>query len=220
VKSATDKLVPASMVQNEPVFKLHRDVVDTMISGAGGFAAILHRHRSADRFRRTVLVLASCVDGTPPQSAIGAASNTGRNSPRHVVDACHKLLFAIGAHKNGASGRTSRNFAGGVIVLAAPHSSSFWIHGRQIVDAGNSLATRTNRATGIVMQQRIDDVANGSLKLLFAVGTDKPCHFVVACRYLIWRASVFAAPHVGCLVAKSLIPETTFKPRQTGQPVR
>lgn len=74
------------MVQNKPVFKLHRDVVDTMISGAGGFAAILHRHRSADRFRRTVLVLASCVDGTPPQSAIGAASNTGRNSPRHVVD--------------------------------------------------------------------------------------------------------------------------------------
>ena len=65
VKSTTDKLVPASMVQNEPVFKLHRDVVDTMISGAGGFAAILHRHRSADRFRRTVLVLASCVDGTP-----------------------------------------------------------------------------------------------------------------------------------------------------------
>ena len=169
VKSTTDKLVPASMVQNEPVFKLHRDVVDTMISGAGGFAAILHRHRSADRFRRTVLVLASCVDGTPPQSAIGAASNTGRNSPRHVVDACHKLLFAIGAHKNGASGRTGRNFAGGVIVLAAPHSSSFWIHGRQIVDAGNSLATCTNRATGIVMQQRIDDVANGSLKLLFAV---------------------------------------------------
>lgn len=169
VKSTTDKLVPASMVQNEPVFKLHRDVVDTMISGAGGFAAILHRHRSADRFRRTVLVLASCVDGTPLQSAIGAASNTGRNSPRHVVDACHKLLFAIGAHKNGASGRTGRNFAGGVIVLAAPHSSSFWIHGRQIVDAGNSLATCTNRATGIVMQQRIDDVANGSLKLLFAV---------------------------------------------------
>ena len=53
------------------------------------------------------------------------------------------------------------------------------------------------------MQQRIDDIANGSLKLLFAVGTDKPCHFVVACRYLIWRASVFAAPHVGCCRALS-----------------
>lgn len=42
VKGTTDKLVPASMVQDEPVLELHRDVVDTMISNTGGFAAIFH----------------------------------------------------------------------------------------------------------------------------------------------------------------------------------
>lgn len=45
VKSTTDKLVPASMVQNEPVFKLHRDVVDTMISGADD---IVYHKRASD----------------------------------------------------------------------------------------------------------------------------------------------------------------------------
>lgn len=120
VKSTTDKLVPASMVQNEPVFKLHRDVVDTMISGAGGFTAILHRHRGADRFRRTVLVLASCVDGTPPQSAIGAASNTGRNSPRHVVDI--ETVSEDGAddivyHKRVSDNKTTYYFGQGSEVL-------------------------------------------------------------------------------------------------------
>lgn len=42
VKSATDKLVPASMIQNKSAFELYRDVVDTMVSNTGGFAAILH----------------------------------------------------------------------------------------------------------------------------------------------------------------------------------
>jgi hypothetical protein len=42
VKSATDKLVPASMIQNKTIFELYRDVVDTMVSNTGGFAAILH----------------------------------------------------------------------------------------------------------------------------------------------------------------------------------
>lgn len=42
VKGTTDKLVPTSMVQDEPVLELHRDVVDTMISNTGGFASILH----------------------------------------------------------------------------------------------------------------------------------------------------------------------------------
>ena len=58
VKGTTDKLVPTSMVQDEPVLELHRDVVDTMISNTGGFASILHRHRSANRFRIIVLILA------------------------------------------------------------------------------------------------------------------------------------------------------------------
>lgn len=40
VKGATDKLVPASMIQNKSVFELYRDVVDTMVSNTGGFAAI------------------------------------------------------------------------------------------------------------------------------------------------------------------------------------
>lgn len=42
VKGTTDKLVPASMIQNKSVFELYRDVVDTMISNTGGFASILH----------------------------------------------------------------------------------------------------------------------------------------------------------------------------------
>lgn len=42
VKGTTDKLVPASMIQNKSVLELHRDVVDTMVSNTGGFAAILH----------------------------------------------------------------------------------------------------------------------------------------------------------------------------------
>lgn len=66
VKGTTDKLVPASMVQDEPVLELHRDVVDTMISNTGGFAAIFHRHRSANRFHIIVLILASCTDSTHP----------------------------------------------------------------------------------------------------------------------------------------------------------
>lgn len=32
VKGTTDKLVPTSMVQDEPVLELHRDVVDTMLT--------------------------------------------------------------------------------------------------------------------------------------------------------------------------------------------
>lgn len=42
VKSATDKLVPASMIQIKSAFELYRDVVDIMVSNTGGFAAILH----------------------------------------------------------------------------------------------------------------------------------------------------------------------------------
>ena len=42
VKGTTDKLVPASMIQNKSVFELYSDVVDTMVSNTGGFAAILH----------------------------------------------------------------------------------------------------------------------------------------------------------------------------------
>lgn len=62
VKGTTDKLVPASMIQNKSVFELYRDVVDTMISNTGGFASILHRHRGADRFLKIVLVLACRTD--------------------------------------------------------------------------------------------------------------------------------------------------------------
>jgi hypothetical protein len=42
MKGTTDKLVPASMIQNKTIFELYRDVVDTMVSNTGGFAAILH----------------------------------------------------------------------------------------------------------------------------------------------------------------------------------
>ena len=44
VKGTTDKLVPASMIQNKSVLELHRDVVDTMVSNTGGFAAIFHNY--------------------------------------------------------------------------------------------------------------------------------------------------------------------------------
>lgn len=42
VKGATDKLVPASMIQNEPVLKFDGNVVYTMVSNTGGFSAIFH----------------------------------------------------------------------------------------------------------------------------------------------------------------------------------
>ena len=42
VKSATDKLVPASMIQNKTIFELNGNVINIVISGAGGFAAIFH----------------------------------------------------------------------------------------------------------------------------------------------------------------------------------
>lgn len=42
MKGTTDKLVPASMIQNKTIFELYSDVVDTMVSNTGGFAAIFH----------------------------------------------------------------------------------------------------------------------------------------------------------------------------------
>lgn len=47
----------------------------------------------------------------------------------------------------------------------------------------------------MVVHQRFDDIANGSLKLLLAIGAYKPCLLVVTCRYFTGRASVFVAPH-------------------------
>lgn len=38
VKGATDKLVPASMIQNKTIFELNGNVINAVISGAGGFA--------------------------------------------------------------------------------------------------------------------------------------------------------------------------------------
>lgn len=160
VKSTTNELIPASVVQNKSVFKLYRDVVDTMISGAGSFAAILHRHRSADRLRKTVFVLAGCTEDM--LAAFRATVDTGRNSPRHVADASDKFLLAIGTYKDSASGRPCRNFAGGVIVFVAPHSSDLWTLGNQIVDARDNLATCTNRATGVAVAYRFNNTVDGS----------------------------------------------------------
>ena len=102
VKGTTDKLVPASMVQDEPVLELHRDVVDTMVSNTGGFAAILHRQRSANRFHIIVLVLACRTDSAHPHFAVGTAGSTGCNSPRHGANACHELFLTIRAYEDSA----------------------------------------------------------------------------------------------------------------------
>ena len=195
VKSTTNELIPASVVQNKSVFKLYRDVVDTMISGAGSFAAILHRHRSADRLRKTVFVLAGCTEDM--LAAFRATVDTGRNSPRHVADASDKFLLAIGTYKDSASGRPCRNFAGGVIVFVAPHSSDLWTLGNQIVDARDNLATCTNRATGVAVAYRFNNTVDGSRELLPAVGANEQHFFVTVCRYLAGSVSILAAPHIG-----------------------
>ena len=213
VKGTTDKLVPASMIQNKSVFELYRDVVDTMISNTGGFAAILHRHRSANRFRIIVLILASCTDSTHPHFAVGTAGSTGCNSPRHGANACHKLFLTIRAYENSSSFRTSRNFAGSVIVLVAPQRNNFRTLGSQIIDSGNNLATCANRATGMVVRQGFNDIANRSLKFLLAIWAYEPRFLVAAYRYFA-GVYVFLALHIaeilGHLVAKSLTPEMTF----------
>ena len=166
VKGATDKLVPASMIQNKTIFELNGNVINAVISGAGGFAAILHRHRSADGFRIIVLILASCTDSTHPHFAVGTAGSTGCNSPRHGANACHKLFLTIRAYEDSSSFRTSRNFAGSVIVLVAPQRNNFRTLGSQIIDSGNNLATCANRATCMVVHQGFNDIANRSLKIL------------------------------------------------------
>ena len=58
VKGTTDKLVPASMIQNKSVFELYRDVVDTMISNTGGFAAILYGMNSVSYTHLTLPTIA------------------------------------------------------------------------------------------------------------------------------------------------------------------
>ena len=199
VKGTTDKLVPTSMVQDEPVLELHRDVVDTMISNTGGFASILHRHRSANRFRIIVLILASCTDSTHPHFAVGTAGSTGCNSPRHGANACHKLFLTIRAYEDSSSFRTSRNFAGSVIVLVALQRNNFRTLGSQIIDSGNNLATCTNRATGMVVHQGFNDIANRSLKFLLAVGAYEPRFLVAAYRYFAGGVCVLGTPHSGNL---------------------
>ena len=199
VKSATDKLVPASMIQIKSAFELYRDVVDTMVSNTGGFAAILHRHRGADRFRKIVLVLACCTDSTHPHFAVGTAGSTGCNSPRHGANACHELFLTIRAYEDSASFRTSGNFAGSIIVLVAPHGRDLGILGSQIVDAGNNLTTCANRATGMVVHQGFNDIANRSLKFLLAVGAYEPRFLVAAYRYFAGGVCVLETPHSGNL---------------------
>ena len=75
------------------------DVVDTMVSNTGGFAAIFHRHRGADRFRKIVLVLACRTDSAHPHFAVATAGRTRCNSPRHSANACHELFLTTGQTK-------------------------------------------------------------------------------------------------------------------------
>lgn len=130
-------------------------------------------------------------------AAFRATVDTGRNSPRHVADASDKFLLAIGTYKDSASGRPCRNFAGGVIVFVAPHSSDLWTLGNQIVDARDNLATCTNRATGVAVAYRFNNTVDGSRELLPAVGANEQHFFVTVCRYLAGSISILAAPHIG-----------------------
>lgn len=182
-----------------------------MISGAGSFAAILHRHRSADRLRKTVFVLAGCTEDM--FAAFRATVDTGRNSPRHVADASDKFLLAIGTYKDSASGRPCRNFAGGVIVFVAPHSSDLWTLGNQIVDARDNLATCTNRATGVAVAYRFNNTVDGSRELLPAVGANEE-HFLLLFADTSLGVKAFLVLHIaeifGHLVATSLMPGIAF----------
>jgi len=45
------------------------------------------------------------------------------------------------------------------------------------------------------MHQRVDDIANGRLKLLSAIRTYKDGLFVAACRCFAGRASILVTPH-------------------------
>ena len=199
VKGTTDKLVPASMIQNKSVFELYRDFVDTMVSNTGGFAAIFHRHRSANRFHIIVLILASCTDSTHPHFAVGTAGGTGCNSPRHGANACHELFFAIRAYEDSSSFRTSGNFAGSVIVLVAPHRNNLRTLGSQIIDSGNNLATCANRATCAAILYGMNYIADRSFKLLLTIWAYESRFFVIACRCFARGVCVLGTPHSGNL---------------------
>lgn len=162
---------------------------------------VIDRHRSADGFRIIVLILASCTDSTHPHFAVGTAGSTGCNSPRHGANACHELFLTIRAYEDSSSFRTSRNFAGSVIVLVAPHRNNLRTLGSQIIDSGNNLATCANRATCAAIFCGMTYIADRSFKLLLAIRTYKDNLFVVACGYFAGRADILAAPHGGSLGA-------------------
>ena len=144
---------------------------------------VIDRHRSADGFRIIVLILASCTDSTHPHFAVGTAGSTGCNSPRHGANACHELFLTIRAYEDSSSFRTSRNFAGSVIVLVAPHRNNLRTLGSQIIDSGNNLATCANRATGITTLQGPCNMENTGFKLLLTIGAYEPRFLVAAYRY-------------------------------------